>query len=86
LLHPFSLRRSQTNAILYALHASKAKCEANNLSIKQLVASFETDFDNLGLSGALGAMFDGTLARPRSFEIAMTLNRLRLGNLIKQAR
>ena len=75
--------QSQTCAILAAVHRI-AKSPARK-TLKELMDQIESDFDSLGVADTLNSStFDGSLARPRRFEIAAAISRLRApGALVK---
>jgi len=68
--------QSQTVAILAAFYRMAETEEIKTLI--ELIRDIEMDFDTVGVTDALNSnSFDGTLARPRRFEIAAALCRLR---------
>ncbi len=75
----------QTNAILAALHKI-AKVHEHFVKLKDVVDSIELELNEKeSIAVALDHnTFDGTLARPRKYEIAATLNRLRLPNILQR--
>ena len=76
----------QTNAILAALHKiSKSTLGKNGgkATIKDTVDAIDAAFDSVDLASALDHnSFAGDLARPRRYEIAGALNRLRISDLL----
>ncbi len=70
---------SQTRAIGYALHL--ASCRLMDEGLKAMVQGLVEFFDDAGLDGLdpyhQGERHPGNFARPRAFEIAAALNRLR---------
>ena len=76
--------KEQTNAILSAMHVIAKGGRRGTL--REICEAIEADFMTRGLAPTLGseASFDGTLARPRKFEIAGAISRLRLAGLLKK--
>ncbi len=72
---------SQTRAIGYALHLVSTRLISNRISISDILDGLETIFDEGGLDTLAPArrpeQHPGNFARPRRFEIAAALNRLR---------
>ena len=72
---------SQTRAIGYALHLAASRFLDGRMDIKVMVQGLVEQFDDAGLDGLdpyhRGERHPGNFARPRAFEIAAALNRLR---------
>ena len=72
---------SQTRAIGYALHLAARRFLDGRMDIKTMVEALVEQFDDAGLDGLdpyhQGERHPGNFARPRAFEIAAALNRLR---------
>lgn len=72
---------SQTRAIGYALHLAARRFLDGRMDIKTMVQGLVEQFDDAGLDGLdpyhQGERHPGNFARPRAFEIAAALNRLR---------
>ena len=72
---------SQTRAIGYALHLASDRLISNRISMGGILDDLETIFDEKGLDALAPARrpgeHPGNFARPRRFEIAAALNRLR---------
>ncbi len=75
------LDRSQTRAIGYALHLAATRHMTEELSLREVVDEIEALFDAAGLDSLdpwrRGDEHPGNFARPRRFEIAAAINRLR---------
>lgn len=70
---------SQTRAISYALHYAADYFMDGNVSMEELMKQVEQALDNDGLDvlAPAGKKYPNNLSRPRTFEIAAALNRLR---------
>ena len=72
---------SQTRAIGYALHLASHRLMEGRTGLKAMVQGLVELFDDAGLDGLdpyhQGERHPGNFARPRAFEIAAALNRLR---------
>ena len=72
---------SQTRAIGYALHLAASRFLDGRMDIKAMVQALVAQFDDAGLDGLdpyhQGERHPGNFARPRAYEIAAALNRLR---------
>ena len=72
---------SQTRAIGYALHLASRRLMEGRTGLKAMVQGLVELFDDAGLDGLdpyhQGERHPGNFARPRAFEIAAALNRLR---------
>ncbi len=73
--------RSQTRAIGYAIHFASQKWMGADVELQQIAAKLDPFFDDCGLD-ALDPFHrpgnhPGNLARPRRFEVAAAINRLR---------
>lgn len=72
---------SQTRAIGYALHLAASRFLDGCMDMKAMVQGLVERFDDAGLDGLdpyhQGERHPGNFARPRAFEIAAALNRLR---------
>ena len=72
---------SQTRAIGYAIHMASKRWMDGELPLNELLNEIETFFDNCGLEPLApfrrGENHPGNLARPRRYEIAAAINRLR---------
>lgn len=72
---------SQTRAVGYALHLVASRFLDGRMDIKAIVQGLVEQFDDAGLDGLdpyhQGERHPGNFARPRAFEIAAALNRLR---------
>jgi len=74
--------RSQTESILLALH--KIATKGQNKTLRAIVDQIDDEIDQLGLEQALQPnSLVGNLSRPRKFEIAGTLSRLRIDGILK---
>ncbi|MBW2267788.1 MAG: ABC-ATPase domain-containing protein [Deltaproteobacteria bacterium] len=75
------LDRSQTRAVGFALHLAATRWMADGRSLCEIVDEIEALFDSEGLDGLdprrRGERHPGNFARPRRFEIAAAINRLR---------
>lgn len=69
--------KEQTNAVSLALQRLSVLAPDSKLTIFQVLTQLNTLLDREGLDMLAGGQFDGTLARPRTFEIAAAINRLR---------
>jgi predicted ABC-class ATPase len=70
---------SQTRTISYALHYAAQNFMNGNVSMEELMKQLEKTMDNYGLDvlAPSGRKYPNNLSRPRTFEIAAALNRLR---------
>ena len=70
---------SQTRAISYALHYAAANIMEGRVSMEELMKKVEEAMDNNGLDvlAPKGRNYPNNISRPRTFEIAAALNRLR---------
>lgn len=70
---------SQTRAISYALHYAAQKLMDKKVSMEELMKLIEEAIDNNGLDvlAPRGRKLPNNISRPRTFEIAAALNRLR---------
>jgi len=69
--------KEQTNAVSLALQRLGALEPESTATIYQILAQLNTILDIDGLDALSNGQFDGSLARPRVFEIAGAMNRLR---------
>jgi len=69
--------KEQTNAISLALQRLSALSPGSKMTIFQVLTQLNGLLDHDGLETLTNGQFDGTLARPRTFEIAGAINRLR---------
>jgi len=69
--------KEQTNAISLALQRLSALAPGSKMTIFQVLTQLNGLLDHDGLEALANGQFDGTLARPRTFEIAGAINRLR---------
>lgn len=69
--------KEQTNAISLALQRLTALGPDNKMTIFQVLTQLNGSLEKEGLGALSNGQFDGTLTRPRTFEIAGALNRLR---------
>ena len=76
------VHRPQTEAVLLALHKI-ARAPANS-TIRQIVDEIDNQLDQKGLEATLSPnSLVGNLSRPRKYEIAGTLSRLRLNGVLQ---
>lgn len=70
---------SQTRAISYALHFAATKLMNGNVSMEELMEKLEKNINKEGLDVLTpkGRKYPNNISRPRTFEIAAALNRLR---------
>lgn len=70
---------SQTRAISYALHYASQNLMDGKISMEELMKKIEQALDNKGLDvlATTGRKYPNNISRPRTFEIAAALNRLR---------
>lgn len=74
----FDALQTSLDPALHTGSSLKGHCRfAGRQSVQQLLASFEREVDSKGLDVLAPHMHLGTYARPRVFEIAAALNRLR---------
>jgi len=75
------LDRSQTRAVGYALHLAAARHMGTDRSLREVVDEIDALFDAEGLDSLdpwrRGDGHPGNFARPRRFEVAAAINRLR---------
>ena len=69
--------KEQTNAISLALQRLTVLAPQNKMTIFQVLTQLDGLLEKDGIDILSNGQFDGTLARPRTFEIAAALNRLR---------
>lgn len=69
--------KEQTNAISLALQRLSALAPGSKMTIFQVLTQLNALLDQEGLEALASGHFDGTLARPRIFELAAAINRLR---------
>ena len=69
--------KEQTNAITLALQRLTTLMPGSKMTIFQVLTQLNGLLDRDGLEVLSNLQFDGTLARPRTFEIAGAINRLR---------
>mmetsp|Transcript_12207 Transcript_12207/g.19718 ORF Transcript_12207/g.19718 Transcript_12207/m.19718 type:complete len:441 (+) Transcript_12207:864-2186(+) len=74
---------SQTRVIGDALLYLKSKCTPER-TLLELMEGLELEFDEKGLDVVSGGRIGGTYSRPRMFEIAAALNRLRTVKMIQK--
>ena len=67
---------SQTRAIGHAIHRMATRCFPDDLPLEQALARLMDDLDSGGLD-ILSPFKAGNLARPRRYEVAMAVNRMR---------
>ena len=67
---------SQTRAIGHAIHHMATRYFPDNLALEQALARLMDDLDSKGLD-VLSPFKTGNLARPRRYEVAMAINRMR---------
>lgn len=76
--------KEQTNAISLALQRLGTLTPGSKMTIYQILAQLCDILDREGLDALSNGQFDGSLARPRDFEIAAAFNRLRVeGSLVQ---
>lgn len=78
--------REQTNAIALALQRLAALAPDSKATIFQILTHLNEILDREGLDALTSGKFDGSLARPRVFEIAAAINRLRVDGSFVQLR
>ncbi|EJK53022.1 hypothetical protein THAOC_27607 [Thalassiosira oceanica] len=69
--------KEQTNAITLALQRLALLSPGSKMTIFQVLTQLNALFDQQGLDTIAPGHFDGSLARPRTFELAAAVNRLR---------
>jgi len=69
--------KEQTNSIALALQRLTALENGSKMTIFQVLTQLNALLDHEGLEALTSGQFDGSLARPRTFEIAGAINRLR---------
>ena len=69
--------KEQTNAIMLALQRLVVLAPNNKMTIFQVLTQLNGLLEENGIDTLANGQFDGTLARPRTFEIAAAINRLR---------
>lgn len=67
---------SQTRAIGLAIHRMATRCFPGDLTLEQALSRLMNDLDSEGLD-VLSPFKVGNLARPRRYEVAMAVNRMR---------
>jgi len=67
---------SQTRTIGLAIHHMATRCFTDDVTLEQALARLVKDLDAGGLD-ILSPFKVGNLARPRHYEVAMALNRMR---------
>lgn len=70
--------KEQTNAVSLALQRMSALTPGSKMTIFQILTQMNDLLDREGLDILTNGLFDGSLARPRTFEIAAAINRLRV--------
>jgi len=70
--------KEQTNSIALALQRLTALENGSKMTIFQVLTQLNALLDHEGLEALTNGQFDGSLARPRTFEIAGAINRLRV--------
>jgi len=76
---------SQTNSISSALQKIGSSSTSGRSTLLEVIASIDATLDRDGLDALAPGQFHGGLARPRSFEIAGAVNRLRVdGNMVQK--
>jgi hypothetical protein len=70
--------KEQTNSIALALQRLTALENGSKMTIFQVLTQLNALLDHEGLEALANGQFDGSLARPRTFEIAGAINRLRV--------
>ena len=75
---------SQTQAISSILQTVPSLLATKKLSLSEIMQLLEKRFDDGGLDELDRGSFNGSMARPRIFEIAGAINRLRSENSITQ--
>jgi predicted ABC-class ATPase len=76
--------REQTNAITLAMQRLTALSSDSKMTIFQVLTQLNGLLDRDGLDTLATGQFDGTLARPRTFEISAAINRLRSKGSFRQ--
>jgi len=76
---------SQTNSISSTLQKIASLATSGQSTLKEVISSIEATLNKDGLDALAPGQFHGGLARPRSFEIAGAVNRLRAnGNMAQK--
>ena len=75
------METSQTRAIAYAIYFASEKMVRNKVTLREIVDALDEYFNNNGLD-SLDPFYKkekhpGNFSRPRKFEIAAAINRLR---------
>ena len=78
--------KEQTNAISLVLQRLSALGPGSKMTIFQVLTQLNEILDREGLDALSNGQFDGSLARPRVFEIAGAINRLRVNGSFVQLR
>lgn len=79
------VNKSQTTAISFALQLLSRIASKQQLSVRDICTQLDKTIDNNGLDALADGIFHGGFARPRSFEIAGAINRLRKeGTLVQK--
>lgn len=77
--------KAQTNAIALALRRVGELAPGSTATLADVLAQLNEMLDREGMDSLNRGQFDGSLARPRVFEIASAINRLRVdGNMIQK--
>ncbi len=76
--------KEQTNSIALALQRLTALESGSKMTIFQVLTQLNALLDHEGLEALTNGQFDGSLARPRTFEIAGAINRLRVNESFVQ--
>jgi predicted ABC-class ATPase len=76
--------RQQTNAITLAIQRLTTLPSDSKMTIFQVLTQLNGLLDREGLDSISTGQFDGSLARPRTFEIAQAINRLRVKGSFRQ--
>jgi hypothetical protein len=76
--------KEQTSALLGAIkRIAERHAIHEHVTLREVVTAIEADFDVMGVAEALrGNSYDGNLARPRRFEIAAAISRLRVPGIL----
>jgi predicted ABC-class ATPase len=78
--------KEQTNAIALALQRLAVLTPDSKATIFQILTHLNEILDREGLDALTSGEYDGSLARPRVFEIAAAVNRLRVDGSLVQLR
>jgi hypothetical protein len=78
---------SQTRAVGFAIHAAAEQFDGTGATLSEWLDWLDARFDDVGLEGldpfVRSGCHPGNFARPRRFEIAAALNRIRTLKLIE---